>query len=126
MSTQAIIKSLDGLIDQLRKKGRYGTIPARRYQPAGAKPVAQRCPPGEHAHGGFPYCHPEERQHRVAREELHAEAERLAALDRKMHEIGDRMTELARRKKPIPGSMRRDFSRIYNYLWRVKGQRKLR
>ncbi len=118
-----LIKSLDAIIN---KKGRYGTIPTRRYQPAGDKPIAQRCPPGSHAHGGMPYCHPEKRKHRVARQELHQEADRLKALDRKMHQLGDKMTALARAKKPVPGSMRRDFSRIYNYLWRVKGKKKLR
>ncbi len=120
---QQLIKNLDDIIS---KKGRYGTIPTRQYVPAGQGPVAQRCPGGQHAHGGFPYCHPEERKHRQAREELHAEADRIKAIDRKMHELGDKMTALARAKKPVPPGLKRDFSRLYSYLWRIKGKKKLR
>ncbi len=123
---QRLVKSLDGLISKLQKRGRYGTTPARQYTPAGQKPVAMRCPGGEHAHGGFPYCHPEQRKHRQAREELHAEAGRIKTIDRKMHELGDRMTDLARRKKPVPPGLRRDFSRLYTYLQRVQGTKRQR
>jgi len=120
---QRLIKSLDDIIS---RAGRYGTIPARQYKPAGDKPISQRCPAGEHAHGGFPYCHPSARKHRQAHAELHGEARRVQAIDDKMHEIGSKMTALARAKKPIPPAMRRDFSRLYNYLWRIKGKKKLR
>ena len=120
---QQLIKRMDDII---RRAGPYGTIPARQYKPAGQQPIAQRCPPGQHAHGGFGYCHEEQRQHRQAHAELHQEAGRIAAIDRKMHELGDKMTELARAKKPVPPGLRRDFSRLYSYLWRIKGKKKLR
>jgi len=118
-----LITGLDGLIAKLQKRG---TVPARQYVPAGQKPVAMRCPGGEHAHGGFPYCHPEQRVHRAAHEQFHQEDKRVKALERKMNQIGDAMYDMAKRRKPVPAGMRANFKRIYTYLQRVQGTKRQR
>lgn len=106
--------------------GQYGTIPARRYKPAGQQGIRLRCPPGSHAHGGFPYCHEEGRQHRVAHAELHQEERRIQQVEHRMNELGNAMHDLVRQKKNIPPAMRRNYARLYTYIQRVKGtQRRL-
>ena len=104
--------------------GQYGTIPARQYKPAGQQGIRLRCPPGNHAHGGFPYCHEEGRQHRVAHAELHDEEQRLRQVEHRMNELGNAMHEMARQKKDIPPAMRRNYARLYTYIQRVKGTRR--
>ena len=121
-----LIKSLDGLINRLSKKGPYGTVPARQYVPAGQQPPAQRCPAGQHAHAGFGYCHPERRKHRAAGAELHQEAARVKAINNKRIEIGERMYQLAKKKKPVPQAMRNDYARLTRYIRRITGGRALR
>ena len=117
-----LIKSLDGLIAKLQKRG----VPASQYVPAGQKPVAMRCPGGEHAHGGFPYCHPEQRVHRAAHAQFHQEDKRVKALEKKMNEIGDAMYDMAKRRKPVPPGMRANFKRLYTYLQRIQGTKRQR
>ncbi len=115
---QRLIQNLDGLVAKLQKKN--------PYVPAGQQPVAQRCPPGEHAHAGFPYCHPEPRQHRAAGAELHQEAGRVKAINQKRLEIGERMYQMAKRKKVVPEAMKRDYARLDRYIRRLTGGRQLR
>ncbi|KKM24760.1 hypothetical protein LCGC14_1601890 [marine sediment metagenome] len=118
-----LIKGLGGLISKLQKRG---PIPASQYVPAGQKPVAMRCPAGDHSHGGFPYCHPEQRVHRAGHEQFHQEDRRVKALERKMNEIGDAMYDMAKQKKVVPNAMRANYKRIYTYLQRVQGTKRQR
>lgn len=106
--------------------GKYGTIPARHYIPAGQKPIALRCPPGHHAHAGYSYCHPEGREHHVAHAEVHDEHGRLQRVEQFMHNIGDEMYAMAKRGEKVPPKMQRDYQRLYAYVQRFKGtQRQL-
>ncbi|KKL13960.1 hypothetical protein LCGC14_2520550 [marine sediment metagenome] len=121
-----LIKDLDGMIATLQKRGQYGTIPSRQYVPAGQKPIAMRCPGGEHAHGGFGYCHPERRKHRIAGQPLHEESARLKVIEHHMNRLGDVMTDMARRKKVVPERIKADYARLYRYLQRVQGTKRQR
>jgi len=118
-----LIKGLDGLISKLQKRG---PVPASQYVPAGQKPIAMRCPGGEHAHGGFPYCHPEQRVHRAGHEQFHQEDVRVKALERKMTEIGDAMYDMAKRGKVVPERVKANYKRIYTYLQRLQGTKRQR
>lgn len=117
-----LIQGLDGLIGKLQKR----PVPASQYVPAGQQPVAMRCPGGEHAHGGFPYCHPDQRKHRVGSQQFHQEDARLKALERQMDDIGDRMYAMAKRGKVVPQPMKANFARIYQYLQRIQGTKRQR
>ena len=110
--------SLDGIISKLQKRS--------AYVPAGQQPIAQRCPPGSHAHGGMPYCHPEPRKHRAAGPELHQEADRVRAIDQKRKEIGEKMYQMAKRGKVVPEGIKRDYARLDHYIRRLTGERQLR
>jgi hypothetical protein len=85
-----------------------------------------RCPAGSHSHAGFGYCHPEQRKHRVAGQELHQEDARMRAIERQMNRIGDAMMDMAKRKKVVPAAMKNDFRRLYTYLQRVQGTKRQR
>ena len=101
--------------------GKYGTIPARHYVPAGQGPIALRCPPGQHAHAGYPYCHSNQREHRVAHAEVHDEHGRLQRVEQIMNGIGDEMYALVRAGQKVPPKMQRDYHRLYAYVQRFKG-----
>ena len=114
---------LNDIISKLQKRSRYGTVPARQYVPAGQQPLRQRCPGGQHTHGGYPYCHPAQRKHRVASAELHQEGSRVERIKRKMDELGEKMTQRAMRRKEVPERWRQDYHRLQRYLDRLTGRK---
>lgn len=107
------------LKDILAKRG----VSARDYVPAGQQPLRQRCPGDQHSHAGFPYCHPSQRKHRHAGEELHAEGSRVERLKAKQEELRRKMLRMALRRKEVPERLRADYQRIRRYLDRLQGRK---
>ena len=111
------------LRDILNKRSQYGTIPSRQYVPAGQQPLRQRCPGDQHSHAGFPYCHPQNRKHRHAGAELHAEGSRVERIKAKQRELRERMYQMAKRKQVVPERLRANYQRIQRYLDRLQGRK---
>lgn len=89
-----------------------------------SKALPIRCPPGEHAHAGYEYCHPEKRRHRLASERLHRHHRTLMSLEQEMERLWQEMREMAARGDEPSPSMRADFSRLYRYFRQLRGGRK--
>jgi hypothetical protein len=97
-------------------------IQLRLARPTRQTPIAERCPPGEHAHVGMAYCHPERRKHRVAHSQLHQQHRATENTKQEMERQWNVLTGRAREGKPVSDAMRANFSRIKQYMDMIHGQ----